>query len=192
LQSQGSPVVFAEPRDLAVRVDDSVDPLALAPTLHTIVRAIDPQQPVTDVRLLADVVRLGSAERRAYLWIIGIFAGLTVALGAFGLASVMSYVISARRQELTLRLALGALPRQVVTLVMGECAVLVGLGLLVGLVGAILSTRAMRAWLFEIAPVDPFTLTTVSLIFAAICFAGCAHPVWCAAKADPAAALRGE
>jgi hypothetical protein len=74
LQAQSSPFVFAEPRDLAVRVSPSFDPLLVASALRDIIRNIDPDQPVTDVRLLADIVRLGSADRRASLWIIGGFA----------------------------------------------------------------------------------------------------------------------
>jgi putative ABC transport system permease protein len=192
LQSQGSPFAFAEPRDLAVRVSSSVDPLTLAPALRQIIREIDPEQPVTDVRLLADVVRQGSADRRTYLWIIGSFALLTLALGAFGLASVMAYVISARRQELTLRLALGALPRQVMSLMMRECALLVGTGIAIGLLAAIVAARGMRAWLYETAPTDPVTLTIVPVTFALICLAGCAYPVWRATKLDPGASLRVE
>jgi predicted permease len=192
LQAQGSPFVFAEPRDLAVRVSAPIDPLTLAPTLRQIVRDIDPEQPVTDVRLLSDVVRQGSADRRTFLWIIGSFAVLTLALGAFGLASVMAYLISARRQELTLRLALGALPRQVMTLVLRECALLVGTGLGIGLSGAIVGARIMRAWLYETTPTDPLTLTIVPLTFALVCLAGCAHPVWRATKLDPGTALRVE
>jgi putative ABC transport system permease protein len=192
LQAQGSPFVFAEPRDLAVRTAAAGDPLALAPALRRIIRDIDPEQPVTDVRLLSDVVRQGSADRRAYLWLIGSFAVLTLALGAFGLASVMAYVVSARRQELTLRLALGALPRQVMALVMGECALLVGTGIGVGLVGAIAAARIMRVWLYETAPTDPLTLTIVPLTFALVCLAACAHPVWRAAKLDPGTTLRVE
>jgi predicted permease len=192
LQAQGSPFVFAEPRDLAVRVLPALDPLALAPQLRGIVQDVDPEQPVTDVRLLVDIVRQGSADRRAYLWIIGGFAILTLALGAFGLASVMSYLVSARRQELTVRLALGALPRQIMTLVMGECAGLVGIGLALGVFGAVLSARAMRAWLYETAPVDPVTLIVVPVVFALVCFAACAHPVWRATKLDPGATLRVE
>jgi putative ABC transport system permease protein len=192
LQAQGGPFAFAEPRDLAVRVSPPFDPLALAVTLRSIIHEIDPLQPVTDVRPLADIVRQGSADRRAYLWIIGGFAVLTLALGAFGLTSVMSYVISARRQELTVRLALGALPRQIVALVMGECAMLVGIGLALGVLGAVLSARAMRAWLYETAPADPTTLIVVPLVFALVCFAGCARPVWRATRLNPGAALRVE
>jgi putative ABC transport system permease protein len=192
LQSQGSPFVFAEPRDLAVRVSPSIEPLALAPTLRQIVREIDPEQPVTDVRLLSDVVHQGSADRRTYLWIIGSFAVLTLTLGAFGLASVMSYVISARRQELTLRLALGALPRQVMALVMRECVLLVGGGIGIGLFGAVLGARVMRAWLYETAPTDPLTFTIAALTFAFVCLAGCALPVWRATQLDPGTALRVE
>jgi predicted permease len=192
LQAQGSPFTFAEPRDLAVRVNPAIDPLTLGPTLREIVRDIDPEQPVTDVRLLSDVVRQGSAARRTYLWIVGSFAVLTLALGAFGLASVMAYVISARRQELTLRLALGALPRQVMTLIMRECALLVGTGIGIGLVAAVMASRAMRAWLYETAPTDPLTLTIVPITLALVCFAGCVHPVWRATKLDPATGLRVE
>jgi putative ABC transport system permease protein len=170
----------------------SSDLLSVAPALRAIIRDVDPEQPVTDVRLLSDIVRLGTADRRVYLWVIGAFAVLTLALGAFGLASVMSYVISARRQELSLRLALGALPRQLVALVARECAMLVCAGVAVGLAGATLAGRAMRAWLFETGPADPLTMTIIPIVFAACCFVSCALPLWRATKVDPGAALRSE
>jgi putative ABC transport system permease protein len=199
LQSQRSPFAFAEPRDLAVRIAASSsgtsavsDPLALAPLVRGIIRDIDPQQPVVDIRLLADIVQQGTADRRVYLWLLGAFAALTVGLGAFGLASVMSYVIAARRQELSLRLALGARPRQVIAMVAGECARLVAAGVTIGLGTALVATRAMRAWLYETAPTDPLTLAIVPIVFAVCCFASCAVPLWRATKADPVAALRAD
>jgi hypothetical protein len=193
LQAQGSPFPFAEPRDLAVRVSAaSGDPLSLAAPVRAIVREIAPEQPVTDVRRLADIVRQGTADRRLYLWMLGTFAALTLALAAFGLASVMSYVVATRRPELSLRLALGARPGQVVTLVAGECAALVAGGLAIGLGGGALAARAMRAWLFETAPVDPVTMTVVPAVFAICCLAACAVPLWRSTNADPVAALRAE
>jgi predicted permease len=193
LQAQGSPFPFAEPRDLAVRVSSATgDPLALAPAIRAIIRDIAPEQPVTDVRLLTNIVRQGTADRRLYLWVLGTFAALTLALAAFGLASVMSYVITARRSELSLRLALGARPRQIAALVVGECAALVAGGLAIGLGVAALAARAMRAWLFETAPADPMTMTIVAAVFATCCLAACAVPLWRSTKADPVAALRAE
>jgi putative ABC transport system permease protein len=199
LQSQRSPFAFAEPRDLAIRVaapssgtSAASDPLALAPRIRAIIRDIDPEQPVTDVRLLTDIVQQGSADRRVYLWLLGAFAALTLGLGAFGLASVMSYVIAARRRELSLRLALGARPRQVIAMVAGECARLVAAGMAVGLGAALVATRTMRSWLYETAPADPLTLAIVPIVFAACCFASCAVPLWRATKADPVAALRAD
>ena len=162
------------------------------PTIRAIIRDIAPEQPVTDVRLLADIVRQGTADRRLYLWVLGTFAALTLALAAFGLSSVMSYVIAARTPELSLRLALGARPRQVVALVAGECAALVAGGLAIGLGGAALAARAMRAWLFETAPADPMTMTIVPAVFAVCCLAACAVPLWRSTKADPVATLRAE
>jgi hypothetical protein len=192
LQSQGSPFVFAEPRDLAVRLSANTDPLSLAPTLRGIIRDVDPEQPVTDVRLLSDIVHHGTADRRAYLWIIGTFAVLTLGLGAFGLASVMSYVVSARHQELSLRMALGAHPRQIAALVGKECAIVVSIGLAIGMAGALVAARAMRAWLFETAPADPLTMTLVPVVFAVCSVISCAVPLRRATRLDPGVALRGE
>ena len=163
----------------------------MAPLIRGIIREIDPEQPVTDIRLLAEIVQQGTADRRVYLWLLGAFAALTVGLGAFGLASVMSYVIAARRQELSLRLALGARPRQVIAMVAGECARLVAAGVTVGLGTALVATRAMRAWLTR-PHQRILTLAIVPIVFAVCCFAGCAVPLWRATKADPVAALRAD
>jgi putative ABC transport system permease protein len=196
LQAQGSPFAFAEPRDLAVRVSASAaaspDPLSLAPALRAIVREVDPEQPITDVRMLSDIVRHGTADRRAYLGVIGAFAVLTLALAIFGLTSVMSYVISARRSELSLRLALGALPGQLIALVAREVVTLMSAGLAIGVVGALLGARAMRAWLYETPPTDLLTMTIVILAFVISCVLSCALPLWRATKLDPGAALRAE
>lgn len=191
LQAQGSPFLFAEPRDLAVRLfESSRDPLSVAPTIRAIIRDLDPAQPVTDVQMLSDLVRHGSADRRLYLWIVGAFAVLTLALGAFGLASVMSYVIGARRHELGLRIALGALPGQVIALVARECAIVITIGLAIGLAGALLAARAMRAWLYETAPTDPLTITLVLVTVTSSCFLSCGLPLRRATRIDPAVALR--
>jgi putative ABC transport system permease protein len=192
LQAQGTPFPFAEPRDLAVRVAAGRDPLALASSIVEIVRAVDPEQPVTDVRPLSDIVREGSADRRLYLWLIGAFAVAALGLAAFGLSSVMSYLVAARRHELGLRLALGATSRQVMALVGRECLTLVIIGLLLGGAGALVASRAMRAWLYEIDPADPLTLASVPIVFACCCLVGCAIPVWRSTRIDPITALRGE
>jgi predicted permease len=192
LQAQGAPFAFAQPRDLAVRVLPGVDPLAMAASLTSIIRDVDPEQPVTDVRPLTDIVRNGSGDRRLYLWLVGGFAAAALALAAFGLSSVMSWLVAARRHELGLRLALGATSGQVMGLVVRECLVLVGVGLALGGLGAVLVSRAMRAWLYEVDPGDPLTLASVPIVFACCCVIGCVVPVWRATRVDPVAALRGE
>jgi predicted permease len=199
LQSQGSPFAFAEPRDLAVRLSapaarsvPATSALALGPALRATIREVDPEQPVTDVRTLSDIVRHGTVDRRSYLAVIGMFAALTLAMGVFGLASVLSYVITARRPEIGLRLALGALPQQVVALVAREFAALVVAGLAIGLAGALLGARAMRAWLFETEPTDLLTLTLVPLAVVICCVVCSAVPLWRATRFDPSAALRAE
>jgi ABC-type antimicrobial peptide transport system permease subunit len=115
-----------------------------------------------------------------------------LALAAFGLSSVMSWLVAARRHELGLRLALGATSRQVMGLVIRECLALVGVGLVLGGLGAVLVSRAMRVWLYEVDPADPLTLVSVPIVFACCCLIGCVAPVWRATHVDPVTALRGE
>jgi putative ABC transport system permease protein len=191
-QAQGMPFAFAEPRDLAIRVAPGVNALNAASSVIGVMREVNPDQPVTDVRLLSDIVREGSADRRLYLWLIGAFAAAALGLAAFGLSSVMSYLVAARRHELGLRLALGATSRQVMALVGRECLTLVLIGLLLGGAGALVVSRAMRAWLYEIDPADPLTLASVPIVFACSCLVGCAIPVWRSTRIDPITALKGD
>jgi predicted permease len=192
LQAQGAPFAFAEPRDLAVRVAPGVDARAMAVSVTAAIRGVDPEQPVTDIRLLTDIVREGSADRRLYLWLVGGFAVAALALAAFGLSSVMSWLVAARRHELGLRLALGATSSQVMRMVIRECLVLVGIGFALGGIGAAIVSRTMRAWLYEVQPADPVTLAVVPAVFASCCMLGCAIPVWRATRVDPATALRAD
>lgn len=192
LQAQGAPFTFAEPRDLAVRVASGVHAEALAASVTAAIHAIDPEQPVTNIRLLSDIVREGSADRRWFLWLVGGLAIAALALAAFGLSSVMSWLVAARRHELGLRLALGATSRQLMGLVVRECLALVGIGVVTGALGAALVSRAMRAWLYDVQPADPLTFAAVPVVFICCCVAACAVPVWRAARVDPVTVLRGE
>ena len=144
---QGAPFVFAEPRDLAVRTRG--DALALATAVRGAIRAVDPDQPIAQVRSMEEIVRGSAAGRRVYMYLLGSFAVLALGLAALGVYSVMAYLVSARTSEMAVRLALGAHPRQVRRLVLVDGAKLAAAGLVAGACGAFAVVRVLERILYQ-------------------------------------------
>ncbi|HEU5080351.1 MAG TPA: ABC transporter permease [Opitutaceae bacterium] len=156
------------------------------------IQAIDPAQPVANVRRLSDVISASIAQRRMTLFLLGGFTATALVLAVVGLYGVVEYTVSQRTRELGLRIALGALPQTVVrsTVVGGMKLVAIGLGL--GLAGAVATTRLMSSLLFEVPPLDSVALVGGALVLAAAAVAACCLPARAAAHMDPMVALRTE
>jgi putative ABC transport system permease protein len=175
---------------LVVRSD--ADPLALAAAVRREVRALDPYQPVAEVATMSQVVRRALAERRFSTTLLGAFAALALTLAAVGLYGVVSYSVAQRRQELGVRIALGASVRRVVALVVRQGLRPALAGALAGLTGALVVTRVMTNMLFGIAPTDPLTILAVALVLATVAVLASLAPAARAARVHPAEALRSE
>jgi putative ABC transport system permease protein len=188
--TQGAPFAFAEPRDLAVRVQG--DPLALAGAVRAAIRAVDPDQPIAQVRSMEEVVRGSAAGRRIYMYLLASFAVLALGLAALGVYSVMAYVVSARTAEMAVRMALGAHPRQVRRLVLADGAKLAALGLVLGGCASLAVVRVLDRILFEVAPFDALTFFSAFSILALAALAASLVPAWRATRIDPMLALRTE
>jgi ABC-type antimicrobial peptide transport system permease subunit len=120
------------------------------------------------------------------------FGGLALLLAALGLYGMMSYVVVQRRQELGIRMALGAAPKTILGLILRDSAAIVGLGIPVGILAAIFSTHLARALLFGLAPNDPRTLIIASVLLLITSLTAAFIPAYRAAKTDPMIVLRHE
>jgi ABC-type antimicrobial peptide transport system permease subunit len=156
------------------------------------IRAVDPEQPIADVRSMEDVVRGSAAGRRTYMYLLGSFAAMALALAAFGVYGIMAYLVSARTGEMAVRLALGAHPSQVRRLVLGDTLRIAGMGLVAGALGAVAATRVLKRILYEVAPFDTLTFVTALAILATAAIAASIVPAWRATRIDPVMALRAE
>jgi putative ABC transport system permease protein len=177
---------------LAMAVRGQVPPEALVRSVREEVRALEPTVALYDVRTLEDVVAESMARERFTTWLVTVFAFLALAIAAVGVYGVVAFSVSRRTQEIGVRVALGATRSSVVRLVMSEALGLVGVGVAVGLAGAVAGGRAIGALLFETAPTDPVTyLVVVGLLVLTAVVAGLG-PTRRALSVDPIEALRYE
>ncbi|HEU4631235.1 MAG TPA: ADOP family duplicated permease [Gemmatimonadaceae bacterium] len=167
-------------------------PLSLVPEVRAAIRQVDPQLALADVRSMQQVVDESLRQQRLSAVLIGGFALGALLLAAMGLFGVVSGAVTRRRHELAVRLALGANHGRVLRLVVGEGAVLVALGLLVGVPGIYLAGRALAGMLVGVSPFDAPTLVAVAAGLALVALVACYVPARRVAGIDPARAFREE
>ncbi len=170
----------------------SGDPDALIASVRREVQAIDPNQPIFDIRTLSEIRSQTLAPDRLNLILLTVFAGLATLLAVVGVYGVMSYMVSGRTQEIGIRMALGARSTDVVRLVVREGMVLALAGVGVGLVSAFALTRLMTTLLFGIKANDPLTFVSITTLLVAVALLACWLPARRASKVDPMIALRCE
>jgi putative ABC transport system permease protein len=129
---------------------------------------------------------------RMYAVLLGIFAAIAVALAAAGIYGVMAYSVAQRTREIGIRVALGARPSAVLGLVMGQSALLSIAGVVIGLAGAMWTTKYLQGLLFGLTPLDPGTFVAVALLFLGVATAASYVPARRATTVDPSVALRAE
>lgn len=180
----------APSRDVVLLARSAADPLALAPALRAAVAAEDPALAVFGVEPLADTVAESLAEQRFVFLLVLVFAAVALALAAVGLYGLLAHRVALERQELGVRLALGATPRQVVALVVGRGARLAAAGLVAGLLLAAAGSRLLGALVFGVGPGDPAAWAVAAAAVLAVTLVATLLPARRATAADPTAALR--
>jgi predicted permease len=168
------------------------DPARLVSAIGAAVRAVDAVQPVADVRLLTDMVNSSLAPRRFVVAMLGVFASMALLMAAIGLYGVISYAVTQRTQELGVRMALGAQPSEILSLVVGQGMRLALLGAVLGLAIALFASRLLRNQLFRVGPFDPLTFLSTALVLIGAALLASLFPARRATRVDPIVALRYE
>ncbi|HEV3455262.1 MAG TPA: ABC transporter permease [Thermoanaerobaculia bacterium] len=177
---------------MAFVIRTRTDPAAMTAAVRAAVRQVDSGQPITKVRTLEQVVSGSVSRRRFSLMLLGFFAALALALSAVGIYGVTSYSVAQRTRELGLRVALGARPRAVLGLVVGEAALLAGGGVLLGAGGALALGRILSSLLYGVGAADPPTFGAAAAGLLLVAVAAAWSPGRRATEVDPIVALRSD
>jgi len=181
---------FYSPRDLAIRTTG--DPLMLVDGIRAAVHAADPDQPISNVALLSDLLGEEGAQRQMGMVLLSAFAVLALILASLGIYGVLAYFVAQHRNEIGVRLALGATPSRMLFLVIRKGMGLTLIGVVFGVVASFVLMRLMKSLLFGVAASDPLTFAAVPLVLLIVSLLACWIPAWRAAKVDPMQALRYE
>jgi len=173
-----------------VRASSSISSAITA--LQRQAQAVDPAVPVFDVTSLNDIIAASLFAQRISASLLGVLGNVALLLAAVGLYGVMAYSVAQRTNEIGIRMALGALSRDVLRLVLGQAAKLAMMGVVVGIAVALALTRLMSTLLFGVSATDPTTFAGVALLLAVVALAASYVPVRRAMKLDPVVALRYE
>jgi putative ABC transport system permease protein len=181
---------FFSPRALAVRTTS--DPRALSIAVEREIRAVNPNQTISDVGTLEDVVDAQIVDRRVQTGLFTVFAGLALFMAALGVYGLLSFVVTSRMRELGVRAAMGAQRRDLVSLIARGCSLSVVWGLAGGLALAAIVSRSMRSLIYGVEPLDWVSLASSSSVLAAVAGLAALVPVWRATRVDPMKVLRAE
>jgi putative ABC transport system permease protein len=177
-------------RTLVVRT--AGDPLKEVGLVEQAVWSVNKDQPVSGIRTMARVLAESVAEPRVYTLLMGVFAALALGLASVGIYGVVSYSVSQRTHEVGVRLALGAERVDVLRMVIGQGMLPTGIGLAIGLAGALALTRFLASFLYSVRPSDPVTFAVVALALAGVALLAAYIPARRATRVDPMVALRYE
>jgi predicted permease len=186
------PMKQATNLSLSLTLKTNADPQTLAVPLAREVRAVDPDQPTYGIRTMEEIVRVATASRRFSTQLLGAFAMLALVLAAVGIYGVMAFMVGQRTREIGIRIALGANPRSVVGLVLGQALTLAAAGVVAGAAAAVLVTRLLSGLLFEVRATDPLTYATIAMLLGTTAAIAAWRPARRAASVDPISALRAD
>lgn len=175
---------------MALVARTSADPAALQAVLRSAVASVDAAQPIAFFTTMDNSLAQSLGFQRITATLTGFFAAVALVLAAVGLYSVLAYAVTQRTGEIGIRMALGAQKGQVISLILRQGMLLVGIGLAVGLAAAAAGANLMRSLLFSIEPLDPLVFSGVAVLFLIIAFFACLLPSLRASRVDPLVALR--
>jgi putative ABC transport system permease protein len=176
----------------SIVVQTAGDPLSVLPAVKAAVARIDKDQPITRVRTMEEVAAEATSRPRFRAELVGLFAGLALALAAIGVFGVLAFSVRQRAREFGVRMALGARATDVVALVVGDAAKMTAAGVAIGLVASAGLTRFLSSLLFGVEPLDLPTFLATAGVLTAAALVACAAPAIRAARVEPAVALRQE
>jgi ABC-type antimicrobial peptide transport system permease subunit len=179
-------------RGLNIVVQGQADAAALLGALRTSVQRLDPNLPLASARTVDRIVGEATDKPRALMLLMGVFAALALVLSALGIYSVLSYSVNQRRQELSVRMALGAQPGDVLWLVVRQGLWLALIGGAAGAAGALAAGRAMSSLLFGVSSFDAAAFSVAIALALGTALAACLLPARRAAALDPLAGLRAD
>jgi len=177
-------------RAMTVAFRGRTDPAAMLEACKKELRNLDPDLPMYSVRTMEQRVNESLAQRRFSMLLLGVFASVALALATIGIYGVMAYLVNQGTRELGIRIALGASPRNILTLVVRQGMVLAFAGVMLGLAAAFLLTRLIRSLLFGVEAFDPITFAGTSFLLAIVTLLACYIPAQRAARIDPLISLR--
>src|SRR5262252_175629 len=178
--------------EMSLVIRATVEPASLASAVRQAAAEVDKTQPVSNLTTMEAFVNEAYARPRFNLVLLGLFGGLALLLSAAGIYGVMAYGVAQRNNELGLRLALGAQPRDVMNLILRQGLRLISVGLVLGLVSALALTRLMKSLLFGVNATDAVTFAAVTLLLLVVALLACLIPARRATRVDPLATLRQE
>ena len=179
-----------DPKELVIRYTGPTD--ALVPAVRGIIRAADPEQPISNVRDMEDIVAGETATRHAQLRVLGALGAIALLLSGVGIYGLLAYTVSQRSREIGVRLALGANPGGVARMVVSQGMKLALIGIVPGIAVGYAAARGMRAILFGVEPADPVTILVAAALVLVITLAGSLVPALRAVRVSPMVALRAE
>jgi putative ABC transport system permease protein len=172
------------------------EPTQITSAVRAAILEVDPSQPVYDIKTMQQIVGESVSQPRLYTMLLGIFAGIALALAAVGIYGVLNYSVNQRRQEIGIRMALGAQASDILKMIIGQGMLLTALGLAIGLVASLLLafflTRIIEGFLFGVSATDLTIFIGIPLLLALVSLLSCYIPARRATKVDPMIALRAE
>jgi putative ABC transport system permease protein len=186
------PIGFSARSGATIVLHSSAAPASLPGNLRQTIANLDGSLPVYSVRTMDQVITQSSSDTRFQALLLGIFAALALILAAVGIYGVMSYLVAQRTNEIGIRMALGAHPRDILRLVIGRGFILTVAGLALGLAAAYALSRLLEGLLFGVSATDPITFAVVAALLGMVALGACYLPARRATKISPLIALRYE
>jgi putative ABC transport system permease protein len=185
-----SSLVFYAPKDLAIRT--ALPASSILPAVRAVIRAADPEQPITSVQTIAELLAAQTASRSAQLRVLAMLAVFAILLTGVGIHGLLAFAVSLRAQEIGVRMALGARTGTVIGMVLRRGLWLAAAGAIPGVVVSYFAARAMRSILYGVVPSDPLTIGAAVALVVVMTLAGSLMPARRASRIDPMRVLRSE